>query len=309
MTKHSTLTNPDDLHYAKIRSFTGDPSVVTPDFIGQILIRVDTNETFYSTGITQGQLTKTSGYEPLITLSTSQVLQSDKKYLAVTDSLICTLPASPSIGDCINLSNGDFASFKVSNGNINQRILNGSTLGASGLDSGIDLKNNSDVQLLFTGVLWKTTYRSRVIQNYQPLTGESELTYIPTELETYYYAPGNTLSNINDGNTLIGAMRAAGGTNGKFIFKCTLPTAKTLTSIKVIGGQFNGAFNRPSNLIVYRGDIVNPSELLHEFTDLATANNNLVRPIFNSGANLEYTFEFSRTSNEISVSELYLYGY
>jgi len=56
MTKHSTLTNPDDLHYAKVRTFSGSPSAVTPDFPDQILIAWDTNKIYRSTWYNQGDL-------------------------------------------------------------------------------------------------------------------------------------------------------------------------------------------------------------------------------------------------------------
>jgi len=56
MTRHSTLTNPNDLHYAKARAFTGDPTLVQPDFIDQILFSTDTNKSYRSTGISTGNL-------------------------------------------------------------------------------------------------------------------------------------------------------------------------------------------------------------------------------------------------------------
>lgn len=56
MTKHSTLTNADDLHYAKVRTFTGSPSLVTPDFIDQILIDSDTNTIYRSLSLSIGGL-------------------------------------------------------------------------------------------------------------------------------------------------------------------------------------------------------------------------------------------------------------
>lgn len=49
MTKHSTLTNADDLHYAKIRTFTGDPALIGADFTDQILVSADSNKIYRST--------------------------------------------------------------------------------------------------------------------------------------------------------------------------------------------------------------------------------------------------------------------
>jgi len=59
MTRHSTLTNATDLHYAKVRTFTGSPSLVTPDFVDQILIASDTNKIFRATSTATGDITET----------------------------------------------------------------------------------------------------------------------------------------------------------------------------------------------------------------------------------------------------------
>ena len=56
MTRHSTLTNPNDLHYAKIRTFTGNPSAITPDFADQLLTATDTNKVYRATGTSIGNL-------------------------------------------------------------------------------------------------------------------------------------------------------------------------------------------------------------------------------------------------------------
>ena len=56
MTRHSTLTNPNDLHYAKIRTFTGNPSAITPDFADQLLTATDTNKVYRATGTLAGNL-------------------------------------------------------------------------------------------------------------------------------------------------------------------------------------------------------------------------------------------------------------
>ena len=56
MAKHSTLTDPTDLHYAKVRSFTGDPTNVSPDFVDELVIATDTNRIYRATGIDSGQL-------------------------------------------------------------------------------------------------------------------------------------------------------------------------------------------------------------------------------------------------------------
>ena len=56
MTKHSILTNADDLHYAKVRTFTGSPTQITPDFVDQVLAAADTNKVYRAISNTQGGL-------------------------------------------------------------------------------------------------------------------------------------------------------------------------------------------------------------------------------------------------------------
>lgn len=56
MAKHSTLTDPNDLHYAKVRSFEGDPANILPEFIDQIIVATDTNRIYRATGTTQGAI-------------------------------------------------------------------------------------------------------------------------------------------------------------------------------------------------------------------------------------------------------------
>lgn len=56
MTRHSTLTNPNDLHYAKVRSFTGDPANLTPDFADELIIATDTNKIYRATDTAQGAI-------------------------------------------------------------------------------------------------------------------------------------------------------------------------------------------------------------------------------------------------------------
>jgi len=61
MTRHSSLTNSNDLHYAKVRSFSGEPSTITPDFENQLLISTITNRSYLATGIVQGALIELGG--------------------------------------------------------------------------------------------------------------------------------------------------------------------------------------------------------------------------------------------------------
>jgi hypothetical protein len=56
MTRHSALTNPTDLHYAKVRSFSGNPANVSPEFADQLIIASDTNKIYRATDTAQGAL-------------------------------------------------------------------------------------------------------------------------------------------------------------------------------------------------------------------------------------------------------------
>lgn len=84
MTKHSTLTNADDLHYAKIRSFTGDSVAITPDFVDQILTATDTNKIYRATGINQGDLVEFSASSG----SNQQALITGNYYPSISPSFI-----------------------------------------------------------------------------------------------------------------------------------------------------------------------------------------------------------------------------
>ncbi len=57
--EHHTLTNPDDMHYAKARLFTGDSSLITPDFEGQLLVD-STGNVWVATNNIQGALSRLS---------------------------------------------------------------------------------------------------------------------------------------------------------------------------------------------------------------------------------------------------------
>jgi hypothetical protein len=56
MTRHSTLNNASDLHYAKVRSFNGDPRNVKPDFIDQLIVSKDTNKAYRAFGVNEGNI-------------------------------------------------------------------------------------------------------------------------------------------------------------------------------------------------------------------------------------------------------------
>ena len=56
MTRHSTLTNPNDLHFSKVKTFAGSVASITPDFVDQIFAATDTNRAYRATGLAAGNL-------------------------------------------------------------------------------------------------------------------------------------------------------------------------------------------------------------------------------------------------------------
>ena len=112
MTRHSTLTNPNHLHYAKIRVFTGNPTVITPDFADQILIAIDTKDIYLGTGANAGELLKLGGntnenVSPVIKwiiVDQAITAESGKSYVKTIEAgIFLTLPSNPVDGDCIEL--------------------------------------------------------------------------------------------------------------------------------------------------------------------------------------------------------------
>lgn len=121
MTRHSTLNNADDLHYAKIRSFTGDPAAITPNFIDQILTATDTNKVYRATGLSSGALIELANtpQDPISGGGSSKwqliewdiyqetiQLEIDKKYIKkASGNVVAILPANPIVGSYLILRN------------------------------------------------------------------------------------------------------------------------------------------------------------------------------------------------------------
>lgn len=73
--KHSNINSADQLHYAKVRGFTGDPALVVPDFVDQLLVRRDTQEAYVSSGTNAGELFKLLGSaEPVVINTPAAIL-------------------------------------------------------------------------------------------------------------------------------------------------------------------------------------------------------------------------------------------
>lgn len=242
---------------------------------------------------------------------TDITLESNERYLVAADDLVCSLPSTPTIGDTIDLSNGNFFSFRINNGNQAQYILYNGSYTLAGQESGLDLKHYADCQLLYQGDdFWRVTYASREIILFDGNIYDEGLPYVATERESYAYYFTNTLEKIADGNLTYGVMKIGGGTDYKFIIKCTFQQSTKLNNIKVIGGQFNGLYNRPDEVRVYKGDSIDPMDLLNEFTDLSSVNSNILLAVDNSDYLIEYTLEFTSLiyPTVMSISELFLYG-
>lgn len=266
--------------------------------VADLTARVETLET--ATPVTTGGIATT-----LLTANT--VLESNKSYLATVANLVCTLPSSPSIGDVINLSTGNH-SLRVNHGNASQQVLNNNTLTLVGALNGIILKANADIALTFLDSnLWKTTYRTRVINNWIDTFTEtvaSIKSYAATPLETYTYnASGNNVNLIYDGNkTNSGVMRSGGGTLGELRILLTFPYPTMLTSFNYWLGQFNGALNMPTSVDVYTGATVTPANLKGAIS-LSGATG--TRNITNNEFATQYVFNFKLpNSGSISVLEL-----
>jgi hypothetical protein len=302
---------------------TGKPSTFPPsghthsieDVLGLSLelsnINTDTSNLFGRVEALEAATPVTSGGIATALLATSTTLESNKSYLATVANLVCTLPASPSIGDVINLSTGNH-SLRVNHGNASQQVLNNGTLTLVGSLNGIILKANADITLTFLGSnLWKTGYRVRVTNNWIDTFTEtvaSIKSYVPTPLETYTYnASGNNVNLIADGNkTNSGVMRSGGGTLGELRILLTFPYPTMLTSFNYWLGQFNGAFNMPASVDVYTGVPVTPANLKGAISlSGATGTRNIPNTEFST----QYVFNFKLpNSGSISVLELEAVG-
>ncbi len=247
---------------------------------------------------------------PMSQISTNIILGSNARYLVAADNLICSLPPNPAIGDTIDISNGNFFSFRINHGNEAQFILYNGLFTPSGVNSGLELKHYADCQMFYQGEnYWRVTYAIREINVFDGTDFREGLPYVASEKESYAYYFANTLNKINDGNLTHGVMKTGGGTDNKFIIKCTFAAQTKLNNISIIGGQFNGAYNCPDEVRVYKGDSIDPIDLLNEFTDL-TVNGSMFLVIDSADYLMEYTLEFTSLTSPtaMSISELFLYG-
>ncbi|MBD2178410.1 hypothetical protein H6F42_15935 [Pseudanabaena sp. FACHB-1998] len=247
-----------------------------------------------------------------ITLSSNQVLESGKSYLSTVNNLICNLPDNPSIGEVIKLSNGGFNSFRINHGSNSQSILNNASQTTSGsTDSGIILKNYACIELIYAGSnLWVNLSKYRSVNNWMSLgiveLSPSEKSYSPSTLAQYSYSAGYNFSFINDGNLNAGV--AASGLNpsqGLGII-CSFPTSIILSAFQAWLGQFNGPYNFPNNLRIFRGDSIDTNNLVYNGNIPDAARVGLSPEPTNSSS--KWLFQFTNAASDVSVNELKIFG-
>ncbi|MCA6588081.1 MAG: hypothetical protein IM531_02470 [Pseudanabaena sp. M090S1SP1A06QC] len=262
--------------------------------------RLDTLET-----ATSGS---SSSSQNFISISANQALESNKNYFAATSGLVCAFPSSPSIGDILKLSTGNY-SFRVNHGNGSQYVLNSFTNTSLGTDSGIILKPYSAIELIYQGSnLWVSGYRTRSINNWSPPileTTASQKSYTATELEPYTYFESYRPNLLNNGNFSIGVTKNGGGTTNQLQVLFTFPQPVNLTSFDYWLGQFNGLHNMPQSCDVFIGNTVDVTKLIGSFNFPShTGRINLTNTQFSD----TYVINFKSNSQTISVGEVQMIG-
>ena len=251
-----------------------------------------------------------SGGQNHAPISANITLQSNKNYLAIAIGLIWLLPVNPSIGDVINLSTGNF-SLKVLQNNANHQILNANTLTKLGINNGLILKNNADVAVIFVGNnLWKTVFKTRIINNWIDITTDNIPViqpYFPTALEAQEYYHIYDLARVNDGNTISSGVMLDNSASSLLAFSLTFTEPIILTGMNYWLGQFNGLVNFPTGFNLYTGSSIDQNNLIQSNT-LTNANGYI--PVYGVlQAVNTYVIAFSRDGNPVmSVLELQALG-
>jgi len=248
-------------------------------------------------------------------LAANQALESAKKYLATVAGLVCTLPASPAIGDVISLSAGNF-NLRINHGNASQAILNLSTLTTIGVSSGIILKPYADIDLMFIGSnLWKTTYRNRIINNWLNQTVAAQASQSVTLSTTSGTASfGTTLGSMRDGVKEPTQLLTNGylADRNSLNLRIVATTPFLLDQLRIWNGQSNFALGSASgyfasSVTVYRGINASGANL----GTFAIANQTGIEQIRNSTSDIastDYFFAFTATQPAIGIMELEFHG-
>lgn len=128
--------------------------------------------------------------------------------------------------------------------------------------------------------------------------------YTASTLGSYsYFNPSYALDKINDGNLTTPCMALTGDV---FRVIATFSEVKLLKSFLLTNGQFNGDFNKPNQVDVYRGSTVEPTNLLGTFivSNYSTTEYFITEEFIPSSSYLFIFYRGSQTT--ISIRELEL---
>ena len=260
--------------------------------------------------------TSTTTYLLNTTTTTTTTLESNKSYLATVADLVCSLPSTPTVGNTVKLSTGNF-SLKVLHGNSSQQVLNNNTFTTVGVDNGIVLKPYSSIELIYLGAnLWVSTYRARTINNVSALSVE------PTA-NSKAYTPASTMSpdysavitSINNGVKTVGGLTngfLSSATSGGILL--TLSTPIILSELRLWNGQGNvgsGAASvyKTNDITVYAGSDTSGENLGTYTFDNSTATEQIKTVTPNSTPSSQFFLSVNTiTPNIIGIIEIELWG-
>ena len=192
------------------------------------------------------------------------------------------------------------------------------------LDVGLLLNNTYFYRVVVTdgvGIKAATPQVSTTIieASLRPAT-KNPLTFTVTGEPGAFYMGGNGINGINDGSVATGTVKTSGGTAQQLVVLVTFPTEVYLNEIVVTTGQFNGSYNKPDRIAVYRGNSTSGPILLPTSTPLISGPDNpgpgpttTIDLLGNSNfdtASTQYLFAFIRdqANDNVSVLELILRG-
>lgn len=244
-------------------------------------------------------------------------LEINKSYLATVSGLTGTLPISPTIGDIISFSTGNF-SFSIKHGNSSQRVLNNSTLTVAGANNGIVLKPYADVDIVCLGSnLWKTTYRARTINNFTPLGLESSdsLKAYTASSPNLSIAYGAALAFMHNGVKLPTGSYAGDGflsNNSSGAIVITFAEAVILDSLKLWNGQGNYGVGASAdywiaNMTIYAGNSAAGENLGNLVFANSTGTEQAKTITPNTSPSREFFLSVSSPTN-VGILELEFYG-
>ena len=252
-----------------------------------------------------------------IAVSANRLLESNKSYVAVTSGLNLLLPSNPATGDKIELTTGNF-DLKIEQ-NTNQVIQNLSTATTLGSAKGVILKPYSSICLVFIQAgLWISSFRSRIINNFEPISIEPNSVlkpYTPTLFGSANLAYSTTIANINNNqlaaNDYINNGLLADIPTVRVLAQFTSPIR--LDIFEFYSGQGNvgtGSANdgyKVSTINIYSGSDL--SNLIGTFNPSNINGSKQTFTVNTSGfAYSAYIFEFTRIGNGIGILELDLFG-